>query len=109
MTTKEKTHSLVMNLATISKFVKAPTYYNLDRLTKSPFLQNRITTLSEKTSLLGIHLQYIPRNMHTVFALLCFAVFIYRLIFPYPSGLVHSNDCPSASRATLMNMDKYFM
>ena len=37
MTTKEKTHSLVMNLATISKFVVAPTYYNLDRLTKFSF------------------------------------------------------------------------
>ena len=37
MTTKEKTHSLVMNLATISKFVVAPTYYNLDKLTKFSF------------------------------------------------------------------------
>ena len=34
-------------------------------------------------------LQYIPRNMHTVFALLCFVVVIYWLIFPYPSGLLH--------------------
>ena len=34
-------------------------------------------------------LQYIPRNMHTVFALLCFVVFIHWLIFPYPSGLLH--------------------
>ena len=33
--------------------------------------------------------QYIPRNMHTVFALLCFVVVIYWLIFPYPSGLLH--------------------
>ena len=32
-------------------------------------------------------LQYIPRNMHTVFALLCFVVVIHWLIFPYPSGL----------------------
>ena len=47
-------------------------------------------------------LQYIPRNMHTVFALLCFVVVIHWLIFPYPSGLLHS-------KATLMNMDKYFM
>ena len=37
--------------------------------------------------------------MHTVFALLCFVVVIQRL----------SNDCPSARKATLMNMDKYFM
>ena len=52
--------------------------------------------------------------MHTVFALLCFVVVIHWLIFPYPSGLLHwhcgkYNDCPSASKATPMNMDKYFM
>ena len=35
------------------------------------------------------YLQYIPRNMHTVFALLCFVVVIHWLIFPYPSGLLH--------------------
>ena len=34
-------------------------------------------------------LQYIPRNMHTVFALLCFVVVIHWLIFTYPSGLLH--------------------
>ena len=34
-------------------------------------------------------LQYIPRNKHTVFALLCFVVVIHWLIFPYPSGLLH--------------------
>ena len=34
-------------------------------------------------------IQYIPRNMHTVFAVLCFVVVIYWLIFPYPSGLLH--------------------
>ena len=33
--------------------------------------------------------QYIPRNMYTVFALLCFVVVIHWLIFPYPSGLLH--------------------
>ena len=33
--------------------------------------------------------QYIPRNMHAVFALLCFVVVIHWLIFPYPSGLLH--------------------
>ena len=33
--------------------------------------------------------QYIPRNMHTVFALLCFVVVIHGLIFPYPPGLLH--------------------
>ena len=34
-------------------------------------------------------IQYIPRNMHTVFALLWFVVVIDWLIFPYPSGLLH--------------------
>ena len=34
-------------------------------------------------------LQYNPRNMHTVFALLYFVVIIHWLIFPYPSGLLH--------------------
>ena len=34
-------------------------------------------------------IQYIPRNMHTVFALVCFVVVIHWLIFPYPSGLLH--------------------
>ena len=37
----------------------------------------------------NICLQYIPRNMHTVTALLCFVVVIHWLIFPYPSGLLH--------------------
>ena len=58
--------------------------------------------------------QYIPRNMHTVFALLCFVVVIHWLIFPISIRLTslalwQSNDCPSASKATLMNMDKYLM
>ena len=35
------------------------------------------------------NIQYIPRNMPTVFALLCFVVVIHWLIFPYPSGLLH--------------------
>ena len=35
------------------------------------------------------YVQYIPRNMHTVFALLCFVVVIHWLIFPYPSGLLN--------------------
>ena len=37
----------------------------------------------------GAWLQYIPRNMHTVFALLCFVVVIHWPIFPYPPGLLH--------------------
>ena len=36
-----------------------------------------------------LKLQYIPRNMHTVFALLCFVVVIHWLTLPYPSGLLH--------------------
>ena len=32
--------------------------------------------------------EYIRRNMHTVFALLCFVVVIHWLIFPYQSGLL---------------------
>ena len=39
--------------------------------------------------ILTSQIQYIPRNMHTVFALLCFVVVIHWLIFPYPSGLLH--------------------
>ena len=35
------------------------------------------------------NVQYIPRNMHTVFALLCFVVVIHWLVFPYPSSLLH--------------------
>ena len=35
------------------------------------------------------NIQFIPRKMHTVFALLCFVVVIHWLIFPYPSGLLH--------------------
>ena len=40
-------------------------------------------------NVLNFEVQYIPRNMHTVFALLCFVVVIHWLIFPYPSGLLH--------------------
>ena len=63
------------------------------------------------------YIQYIPRNMHTVFALLYFVVVIPWLIFPYQSGLLHWHcgnltiaPVPaSASKETLMNMDKYFI
>ena len=43
----------------------------------------------EMTSSASMKIQYIPRNMHTVFASLCFVVVIHWLIFPYPSGLLH--------------------
>ena len=48
----------------------------------------KIMGTSNKKSVFML-LQYIPRNMHTVFALLCFVVVIHWLIFPYPSGLLH--------------------
>ena len=51
-----------------------------------------LTVMCMFISVLCLHLtevQYIPRNMHTVFALLCFVVVIHWLIFPYPSGLLH--------------------
>ena len=60
----------------------------------------------------SVWLQYIPRNMHTGFAVLCCG---YTLTdFPISIRLTslalwQSNDCPSASKATLMNMYKYFM
>ena len=59
-------------------------------------------------------LQYIPRNMHTVFALLCFVVVIHWLIFPYPPGLLHWHCgnltiAPVPAKQPLRNMDKYFM
>ena len=41
------------------------------------------------TVLVRHYVQYIPRNVHTVTALLCFVVVIHCLIFPYPSGLLH--------------------
>ena len=58
-------------------------YLNGD-LTRPPFLLKLSHTLFTL-----VQLQYIPRNMHTVFALLCFVVVIHWLIFPYPSGLLH--------------------
>ena len=45
-------------------------------------------------------LQYIPRNMHTVFALLCFVVVIHLLFLPYPSGLLHWH-CGNLTIATV--------
>ena len=59
------------------------------------------------------NIQYIPRNTHGF----CFAGHCcgYTLTgFPISIRLTslalwQSNDCPSASKATLMNMDKYFM
>ena len=61
----------------------------IDRVIKG-FYCSKMTTLYWNGALMtSINLQYIPRNMHTVFALLCFVVVIHWLIFPYPSGLLH--------------------
>ena len=48
-----------------------------------------IGSVSRVITNIPAYVQYIPRNMHTVFALLCFVVVIHWLIFPYPSGLLH--------------------
>ena len=42
-----------------------------------------------RTLMVKNEVQYIPRNMHTVLALLCFVVVIHWLIFPYQSSLLH--------------------
>ena len=57
-------------------------------VTNVPKLQVNYYDTSDKSHVCDV-LQYIPRNMHTVFALLCFVVVIHWLIFPYPSGLLH--------------------
>ena len=80
----------------------------------SLYKQNHIHVPVSLIDSLSRLIQYIPRNMHTVF---CFAVLCcgYTLTdFPISIRLTslalwQSNDCPSASKATLMNMDKYFM
>ena len=53
------------------------------------YLFNATSNYSFDINELTSHIQYIPRNMHTVFVLLCFVVVIHWLIFPYPSGLFH--------------------
>ena len=54
-----------------------------------PMMVSLLTNVHMYASHGLIEVQYIPRNMHTVFALLCFVVVIHWLIFPYPSGLLH--------------------
>ena len=53
------------------------------------WLFDRNLSVNGRTLPIKKQLQYIPRNMHTGFALLCFVVVIHWLIFPYPSGLLH--------------------
>ena len=52
-------------------------------------MQTEIMSYGYELWWIYVPLQYIPRNMHTVFALLCFVVVIHWLIFPYPWGLLH--------------------
>ena len=61
------------------------------RLTKKKIQNYPLMVLHEGNQPIAdrFNVQYIPRNMHTVFALLCFVVVIHWLIFPYPSGLLH--------------------
>ena len=82
-----------------------PSIWNIEWIMRVLFsYRDSITTMLNKTQMclncilsvihLVMHLtvselQYILRNMHTVFALLCFVVVIHWLIFPYPSGLLH--------------------
>ena len=59
---------------------------------KGPWLINLLILLPQYyifTHIVDTNIQYIPRNMHTVFALLCLVVVIHWLVFPYPSGLLH--------------------
>ena len=56
----------------------------------------------------------IPQEICTRFLLCCALLWLYIDCFPISIRLTllalwQSNDCPSASKATLMNMDKYFM
>ena len=53
------------------------------------WIKYKFLTATKHIRMWNISIQYIPRNMHTVFALLCFVVVIHWLIFPYPPGLLH--------------------
>ena len=91
-------------------------WVNPEILTRNTDMGRNITLTWKRTECVTqhAHIQYIPRNMHTVFALLCFVVVFTLTDFPISIRLIslalwQSNNCPSASKATLMNMDKYFM
>ena len=60
-------------------------YYTFGNFCLHPYSWNNCFAISHSCD----YLQYIPRNMLTVFALLCFVVVIHWLIYPYPSGLLH--------------------
>ena len=63
--------------------------YSRISLQHGHFLKNIHTNYPYSVTWRRGEIQHIPRNMHTVFALLCFVVVIHWLIFPYPSGLLH--------------------
>ena len=62
--------------------------YNLDMMAAMLLDDTQKGYTSHDILIISIVL-YIPRNMHTVFALLCFVVVIHWLISPYPWGLLH--------------------
>ena len=74
------------------------------------FLEEPITLDSTRPS----NTYSISQEICTRFLLCCALLWLYNDWFShihqaYFIGTVASNDCPSASKATLMNMDKYFM
>ena len=71
-----------------TRYIPLYTFNSYMQSSWSIILANDIS-ISVILSLLLSYVQYIPRHMHTVFALLCFVVVIHWLIFPYPSGLLH--------------------
>ena len=65
---------------------KGPPCFSLS-LTKNELIKNLKCIVEVQMN--WFRIRYIPINVHTVFALLCFVVVIHCVIFPYPSGLLH--------------------
>ena len=85
----EAASGIVNGSVTISMYNSVITY---PYLTSTPlkFGQGWVIAFTKKHNYTYDYLlQYIPRNMHTIFALLCFVVVMHWLIIPYPSGLLH--------------------
>ena len=68
-----------------SKYARGPVVLNKINKDRIAHLRWGIMVISNSL----IYVQYIPRNMHTTPALLCFVVVTYWLIYPYPSDLLH--------------------
>ena len=81
-----KSHNAFNKYPTMHHFVTEICTYVHISATKIPLWDIRLVHCGIRAT---AKLQYIPRNMHTVFVLLCFVVVIHWLIFPYPSGLLH--------------------